>query len=538
MGAFKEAVRSLFGQSDGGTPPIGRASRFQSPPATALPSWPRTGYAVIDVETTGLSPRSDRVVEVGVVLLDSHGKPEHEWVSRINPRRPVGATHIHGITDADVAQAPVFEAVVPHLAGLLHGRALVAHNARFDSSFMKFEFGRANWSWPSVPMLCTLDASWHYLPHLDRRRLSDCCWAAGLKVDGGHSALVDARATANLLAHYLHPGVPPSPLQEHRAIVGQATRVLWPTGAGMGRIADPSAPAQPTVRAIPRYMPPLRVATLLETFTLTDALDEGATADALPYLEFLTEALEDGELSEQEQAALGEIAELYGLGDDGVAKAHRGFLRALAREAIEDGTITRAERKELHAVAELLGLPKSAVKDLLDGEEEARLATLSEGLKPLPSGWNFGEPLRVGQRVAFTGCDDDERSRLEARAERAGVSVLSSVSRRTAMLVTDGSFEGVKANAAAQLGTRVVLPSEFATLLRHIQPVLALANPAPARVEESEEDSKAASQTSTIDPKTVSPGEVRSWAISNGYQVGARGRLSAEIWKAYAAAAP
>ncbi|WP_169744224.1 3'-5' exonuclease [Knoellia aerolata] len=211
---------------------------------------------MIDVETTGLSPRSDRVIEVGVVLLDRHGKFEHEWVSRLNPQRPVGATHIHGITDADVAQAPVFEAVVPHLAGLLHGRALVAHNARFDSSFMKFEFGRANWSWPSVPMLCTLDASWHYLPHLDRRRLSDCCWAAGLKVDGGHSALVDARATANLLAHYLHPGVPPTALQEHRAVVGQATRVLWPTGAGMGRIADPSAPAKLMPRTIPRYMYP------------------------------------------------------------------------------------------------------------------------------------------------------------------------------------------------------------------------------------------------------------------------------------------
>lgn len=535
MGAFKDAVRRLFGPSGAAKHPARpNASQFQSPAAAAQSSWAPTGYAVIDVETTGLSPRSDRVVEVGVVLLDSHGRAEHEWVSRINPRRPVGATHIHGITDADVAQAPAFEAVVPHLAGLLQGRALVAHNARFDSSFMKFEFGRANWSWPSVPMLCTLDASWHYLPNLDRRRLSDCCWAAGVKVDGGHSALVDARATANLLAHYLHPGVPPTPLQEHRAVVGQATRVLWPAGAGMGRIADPSAPAKLMPRAIPRYMPPLRVATLLETFTLTDALDEGATADALPYLELLSEALEDGEISEQEQAALGEIAELYGLGDDGVAKAHRGFLRALAREAIEDGTITRAERTELHAVAELLGLPKSAVKDLLDGEEEARLAALSEGLKPLPAGWDHGEPLRVGQRVAFTGCDDHERSRLEATADRAGVRVLGNVSRRTAMLVADGSVQGVKANAAAQLGTRVVLPSEYATLLRHIQPVLALADPPPVRPAGS--DGKV--RSSSTGSRQANPGQVRAWAISNGYQVGTRGRLSAEIWKAYAAAAP
>lgn len=162
--AFKDILSRVFGS----TPPSG-APRPQQPAssAAALPPpqatpWPGTGYAVIDVETTGLSPRGDRVIEVGVVLLDPHGQPEHEWTSRINPGRPVGATHIHGITDSDVAHSPLFEDVAPHIAGLLQGRAFVAHNARFDASFLRYEFGRANWSWPSVPMLCTLDASWHY----------------------------------------------------------------------------------------------------------------------------------------------------------------------------------------------------------------------------------------------------------------------------------------------------------------------------------------------------------------------------------------
>lgn len=361
----------------------------------------------------------------------------------------------------------------------------------------------------------------------------DCCWAAGVNLDGGHSALVDARATAELLGHFLSPDFPPAPLKEHRAIIGQATRVIWPTSAGTGRIADPSAPAKPMPRAALRYIPPLRVATLLETFTLADAWDDGASEAALPYLELLTEALEDGELSDQEQSALGEVAELYELGDDGVNRAHRGFLRALAREAIEDGTVTRAERSELHAIAVLLGQPPSSVKDLLDGEEEARQAALSKGLKPLPEGWDLGEPLRVGQRVAFTGCDGEEREGLEAAATKAGVRVLNNVSRRTAMLVTDGSFQGVKAIAAAQLDTRIVQPAEFATLLRHIQSaVVATERKSPLP------EAPRRPQTTSVPPgsdRTSPPGEVRAWAIANGYEVGARGRLSAEIWEAHRA---
>lgn len=536
MGAFRDAFRRLLGQSDGTAPQPSPPLRPAQAPQAAAPTWPRTGYAVLDVETTGLSPRGDRVVEVGLVLLDSHGRPEHEWTTRINPGRPVGATHIHGITDADVAHAPRFEHVAPHIAGLLQGRALVAHNARFDSSFMRYEFGRANWSWPSVPMLCTLDASWHYMPHLDRRRLVDCCWAAGVDLDGGHSALVDARATAELLGHFLSPDFPPAPLQEHRAIIGQATRVAWPTQAGTGRIADPDAAPKPLPRASLRYTPPLRVATLLETFTLSDALDDGASEASLPYLELLTGALEDGELSEQEQVALGEVAELYDLGAEGVSRAHRGFLRALAREAIEDGKVTRAERQELHAMAQLLGQPASSIKDLLDGEEEARLATLSQGLEPVPDDWDHEEPLRVGQRVAFTGCDEVERDRLEHAANKAGLRVLNNVSRRTALLVTDGSFHGGKAEAADQLGTRVVTPGEFAVLLRHIQPI-AIATERKNSQPPSPRSIHLAIAPSGSDGRTP-PGDVRAWAIANGYEVGVRGRLSAEIWAAHAAGSP
>ena len=60
------------------------------------------GYAALDFETTGLFPQKhDRVIEIGMVLLDKHGNVEGEWASLINPERDVGPTHIHGIRARD-----------------------------------------------------------------------------------------------------------------------------------------------------------------------------------------------------------------------------------------------------------------------------------------------------------------------------------------------------------------------------------------------------------------------------------------------------
>ncbi|KQX64503.1 histone-like nucleoid-structuring protein Lsr2 [Angustibacter sp. Root456] len=501
------------------------------------------------METTGLSARTDRILEVAVVLTDARGWVQHEWTTRVNPQCAVGATHIHGITADDVAHAPTFDQLVPHLTSMLRGRAVVAHNAKFDLGFLRWEYGRANWSWPQVPAMCTLEQSWHFLPHLDRRRLPDCCWASGITLDGAHSALGDARATATLLASYLDPAFGRPPLPEHHALLAPAGRVTWPDRPGVGRIPDPTGPVRRAPRPGVNFTRALRVATLLETFTLSDALDEGAPSQALPYLEMLAEALEDGELSAAEQVALNDVAELYELDGEALTAAHRGFLRALAREALEDGKVTRAEKTELLAVAELLGGTPGDVNDLLDGEEERRLGALSHGLAPLPDPWDHGEPLRVGHRVVFTGCEDHHREHLEAAAQKAGVRVLGAVSSRTAMLVSDGTMEGTKAEAARRLGTRVVHPTTFAVLLAHLQPVSRSGR--PERHAPTPAAFPAAHTTATIGERAAAPGhepvagpaisavppaDVRAWARANGIPVGTRGRLPAELVDAYQAA--
>jgi DNA polymerase-3 subunit epsilon len=158
------------------------------------------GYAVIDFETTGFVPeRSDRVVEVGLVLTDDHGAIQDEWTTLVNPHRDLGATGIHGITVAQVMRAPEFGQIAPQLVSMLRGRAVVAHNASFDMRFLHSELNRCGHRLPTKPeALCTMKWARRVI---GTAKLADCCRAVGIELTGAHEALADARATAHLLSY-------------------------------------------------------------------------------------------------------------------------------------------------------------------------------------------------------------------------------------------------------------------------------------------------------------------------------------------------
>ncbi|MBS1847637.1 MAG: 3'-5' exonuclease [Actinobacteria bacterium] len=156
------------------------------------------GFAVLDVETTGLSPaRGARTIEIGLVLVDLDGTPRSRWETLIDPGCGVGPTHIHGVTDAMVQGAPAFGDIVGDLADQLEGRTIVAHNAEFDIGFLDAEFAAVGIPWDRHP-LCTM--------RLARRRghhpanLAYLCDHFGIVNHGAHRALDDAVATAELLA--------------------------------------------------------------------------------------------------------------------------------------------------------------------------------------------------------------------------------------------------------------------------------------------------------------------------------------------------
>ncbi|HEX5493287.1 MAG TPA: exonuclease domain-containing protein [Mycobacteriales bacterium] len=503
------------------------------------PSGDGLGFSVLDVETTGLVPARDRIVEIGVVRTDRTGRVIDEWSSLVNPSGPVGATQIHGITAADVRRAPTFAELAGELTARLAGRALVAHNAEFDLNFLRMEYTRTGVDMPVVPWLCTLRASWDYLPHLSRRRLPDCCYACRVRLDDAHSALGDARATAGLLAAYLDPDIAGAPMPEHAGLPARAAVVDWP--------AVPRTPVTVVTRQSRAVLPPAaapgRLVALVEDLPLGAAEDDGAPAEAGPYLELLAEVLDDGVLTEAEADGLVEVATLYSLSRGQVLATHRGLLLALARRAVEDGTVTRDERAELTEMATLLGLDLTVVRALLDEARDTRIAELSRGLTPLPDDWPYGEPLRVGQRVVFTGCDERQRARLEGAAKAAGLKVTGAVSRQTSVLVTDGADPfTTKAVAARQLGTRVVAPTIFARMLTYIQPP----RPADSRTGEpagGREPARVATARTSVPSLAVAgpavsrvlpdPADIRDWARARGLPTGTRGRLPAHLVDAY-----
>ncbi|MEE1619294.1 3'-5' exonuclease [Brachybacterium sp. J153] len=170
----------------------GRTSDVVSDSPAPAPGPPR--FAVIDVETTGLDPARDRILELAILRADEQGRPIDQWVTRLHPDGLVRATHIHGITDADVAHAPRFADLALTIGSALQGLVVVAHNAEFDLGFLRAELERAGLPMPRIGSYCTLQGSTVYLPQLSRRTLAECCAALGVPHQQAHSALGDAYA--------------------------------------------------------------------------------------------------------------------------------------------------------------------------------------------------------------------------------------------------------------------------------------------------------------------------------------------------------
>lgn len=169
-----------------------------------------SGFAVFDFETTGLSPtRGDRAVQVAVVRLSPEGEFEDEWVSLINPGRPMAATHVHGLTDVDVAGAPRFAAVWIELARRFTDRIVVAHNAPFDLEFLATEL-RLIGGLDKVHPFAVFDTLRlaHLVEGAPNRRQRSLAMALGVDPHekpgrGPHDALTDSHVAADILRHYL-----------------------------------------------------------------------------------------------------------------------------------------------------------------------------------------------------------------------------------------------------------------------------------------------------------------------------------------------
>jgi DNA polymerase-3 subunit epsilon len=213
------------------------------------PPCPLPDFAVFDTETTGLYPeRGDRVLELAILRMRPDGTEVARYETLLNPDRPVGATHIHGITAADVRDAPAFADVAADALPLLSGCVLVAHNAAFDFAFLEAECRHAGLA-PGDPFrLCTVLASRRFCAGLPSHRLAAVCSRLQVPLSDAHSAMADCTATAAIFLHFLRKMQLADPA-DLRACGAEGTHV-FPTLAA----AHPARPAY--TRAMARRPPP------------------------------------------------------------------------------------------------------------------------------------------------------------------------------------------------------------------------------------------------------------------------------------------
>ena len=160
--------------------------------------------AVIDFETTGMSPdQGSRITEVAALRI-VEGRIVERFVSLVNcgVRIPGFITGLTGITQRMVNTAPPASEVVPRLLEFIGNDALAAHNAGFDEKFLLAESARLSLTPAHTHLICSLKLARRVLRGLPSYRLGAVAASVGIRFNGSaHRAEADAEVTAKLLIH-------------------------------------------------------------------------------------------------------------------------------------------------------------------------------------------------------------------------------------------------------------------------------------------------------------------------------------------------
>lgn len=153
----------------------------------------KKAFVIVDVETTGSSPVHDRVIEIGLLRVET-GKVVDTFTALINPGVSISPwiERITGISPADLVGAPAFEDVRGRIEEMLAGAIFVAHNARFDYGFIKNELKRSGVSY-NAKCLCTVRLSRKLFPSEKHHDLSTIIEKFGFTCASRHRAFDDAK---------------------------------------------------------------------------------------------------------------------------------------------------------------------------------------------------------------------------------------------------------------------------------------------------------------------------------------------------------
>lgn len=401
------------------------------------------GYAVVDVETTGLFPGSHRVAEIAVVHVEPDGTVSNRWETLVNPQRDLGPQRIHGIRAADILHAPVFADIAHDVMELIAGRVLVAHNVHFDFGFVSHEMSRAGLELPFQVQdcFCTMKLARRYLPGAGRS-LRDCCDSFGLTLENAHSAGDDAEATAHVLSNYLRMD---ADNPEWLTAMERANVTSWPVVS-------------------PRRLRPVRRTSVIDRRPhflerLVERLPEiDASDDHNEYLAMLDRALMDRYISATEADGLVAVAESMEIGRKTVEQLHVKYMISMLTAAWADGVITDEEEADLRIVGDLLDISQDSITHGLTtpvtGQDQQTGAALQSVV------------LNHGDKIVLTGEMSRDRESIEADLVAAGFVPHPAITKAVKLLVAaDPDSLSGKAKKARSYGIPVVGESFLPKLL-------------------------------------------------------------------------
>jgi len=393
-------------------------------------------FATIDFETTGLSAKSDRVIEVGIVRTSADGRILREYSSLVNPSRDVGRTDIHGITAGMLRDAPTFEQISGDIASILNGAIMVAHNASFDARFLDAELERMSCSREDIDALCTLQLMFAGFP-TGPRRLVDCCVEYGISVLESHTALDDARM-ASLLLHFL---------------LGKVDVHIFPDPITISpEISESGLSLMRSAVTSPRTSEGNFLANLVARLPSSNPAGLVSAVSVAQYLNLLDRVLEDRKIDKSEAESLHQFALEMNLSLDKIAGLHASYVANLCSVARQDGIVTDFERSDLRLVSNLLNV--SDWEPLL----EMNAQTLDIKMD-VPM-------LSPGLSVCFTGEMTIPRETLEERSRNLKLVIKAGVSKKVDILVVaDADSMSTKARKARELGIRIVSEAVYLQLL-------------------------------------------------------------------------
>ena len=195
LGPLVDAVCLPGGQTADG----GRAATLAGSLAWSLAE---TTFVVVDLETTGGSPGTAGITEIGAVKVRG-GEVLGEFATLVNPgeRIPPYIVVLTGITDAMLAPAPKLDEVLPAFLEFAAGAVMVAHNAPYDTGFLKGACAKFGYPWPKPVVLDTVALARRALvaDEVPNRKLATLARYFGASIQPSHRALDDARATVDVL---------------------------------------------------------------------------------------------------------------------------------------------------------------------------------------------------------------------------------------------------------------------------------------------------------------------------------------------------